>query len=343
EQSSARRRRRRFEPARGVARAARELGADAASGGSLAARRTRHRRRAGRSSRRRPRARRPLRRGGRAEGRVHARRHRARRRRRRRPRSNDGRRGLRLRQSRHGDGRHRRRAVRRDRRAVRAASRPAGRRARRGAAARARGRRCRGGRRRARHGGRRSAAGAQAASESPMTADDSSGEPDADGTPARAELLEPEAALVSAAGETARRGAASRLAPLVVTFSGDLGSGKTTWVRAMLRGLGYRGRVPSPTYTLVEHYPLPDAGVTVVHLDLYRLADDDELDNLGLRDWLAEPATWLLVEWPERSAGLRALADVEIVLEIAGPASRRVRAAAKTARGREAVGLLAGD
>ena len=66
-------------------------------------------------------------------------------------------------------------------------------------------------------------------------------------------------------------------------------------------------------------------------------------DNLGLRDWLAEPATWLLVEWPERSAGLRALADVEIVLEIAGPASRRVRAAAKTARGREAVGLLAGD
>src|SRR5262245_17071248 len=82
--------------------------------------------------------------------------------------------------------------------------------------------------------------------------------------------------------------------PLVVGLRGDLGSGKTTWARAMLRGLGYQGRVPSPTYTLLEQYACD--GLTVVHLDLYRLRGDDELENLGLRDWLAEPRRWLLVE-----------------------------------------------
>src|SRR5690606_3050578 len=275
---------------------------------------------------------------------MHARRHLAARRRQRkracRLRSIRRSSGLRLRQSRHGDRRHRRRAVRGARRPLRAASRPAARRAGRRAAARARRRRCCGGRRRARHGRRRPAAGPAKQGQSAMTADDAVG--DGDGKPsARVELFESEDALAAAAGETARRWATARIAPLVVAFSGDLGTGKTTWVRAMLRGLGYSGRVPSPTYTLVEHYPLPEAGITVVHLDLYRLADEDELDNLGLRDWLAEPATWLLVEWPERSAALHALADVEIALEIAGPSSRRARAAARTARGAEAVDLLA--
>src|SRR5690606_14279734 len=80
-------------------------------------------------------------------------------------------------------------------------------------------------------------------------------------------LHDSEEALASAAGETARRWAEAGLMPLVVALRGDLGTGKTTWVRAMLRGLGYRARVPSPTYTLVEHYVLPDAGLTVVHLD----------------------------------------------------------------------------
>jgi len=161
------------------------------------------------------------------------------------------------------------------------------------------------------------------------------------GAASAVELYDSEEALTSAAGETARRWAGSGLKPLVVALRGDLGTGKTTWVRAMLRGLGYRARVPSPTYTLVEHYPFPDAGLTLVHLDLYRLADEEELDHLGLRDWLAEPGTWLLVEWPERAARLEALADVELVLEIVGPTSRRVRASARTRRGREAVGLLA--
>ena len=167
--------------------------------------------------------------------------------------------------------------------------------------------------------------------------------PDEGGSASRAARFETEERLVTAAQETARRWAEAKMAPLVVVLRGDLGSGKTTWVRAMLRGLGYRGRVPSPTYTLVEHYSLPEAGLTVVHLDLYRLADDAELENLGLRDWLAEPATWLLVEWPERSAALQALADVELALGIEGPTSRGLRAAAKTARGREAVARLVCD
>lgn len=158
---------------------------------------------------------------------------------------------------------------------------------------------------------------------------------------AAARLFDSEDALIRAAAETARRWAEARIRPLVVAFGGDLGSGKTTWVRAMLRGLGYQARVPSPTYTLVEHYPIPESDLTVVHLDLYRLADDTELDNLGLRDWLAEPATWLLVEWPERSAALEALADLELALEIAGPTARRLSVHGRTDRGRAAAALVA--
>ena len=96
------------------------------------------------------------------------------------------------------------------------------------------------------------------------------------------------AELGSEAGLHGARGArcaralrAARAWPLVLGLRGDLGSGKTTWVRAMLRGLGYRGRVPSPTYTLLEQYACGD--LAVVHLDLYRLRGDDELENLGLR------------------------------------------------------------
>lgn len=151
-------------------------------------------------------------------------------------------------------------------------------------------------------------------------------------------VLDTEEILAQAAAAAARGWAAARIAPLVVAFAGDLGSGKTTWVRAMLRGLGYGARVPSPTYTLVEHYPIGD--LTVVHLDLYRLADQGELENLGLRDWLAEPSMWLLVEWPERSPALAALADLELALEIAGPTARRLRVDARTERGRSAALLL---
>lgn len=87
---------------------------------------------------------------------------------------------------------------------------------------------------------------------------------------------------------------------LVMDLSGDLGAGKTTLVRGFLRECGVHGPVRSPTYALVETYTLES--MTFVHLDLYRLNDPSELENLGLRELADDGHTWL-VEWPERGAG----------------------------------------
>ena len=83
----------------------------------------------------------------------------------------------------------------------------------------------------------------------------------------------------------------------VVYLQGDLGAGKTTCARSVLRALGVAGLVRSPTYTLVETYRLPK--ITCVHVDLYRLQALSEVDELGLRDMVG-PGCLLLVEWPER-------------------------------------------
>jgi tRNA threonylcarbamoyladenosine biosynthesis protein TsaE len=122
--------------------------------------------------------------------------------------------------------------------------------------------------------------------------------------------LDSEDALKGLAGTIGRAWAAAPgVGALLVGLEGDLGAGKTTWVRGMLEGLGYTGRVPSPTYTLLEHYTFD--GLDVVHVDLYRLgageADPDargEVEALGLRDWLDRDRCWLLVEWPRRSPEL---------------------------------------
>lgn len=102
-------------------------------------------------------------------------------------------------------------------------------------------------------------------------------------------------------------------AGLLVTLDGELGAGKTTLARALLRGLGHDGPVPSPTYTLVEPYEV--GGHRLTHVDLYRVADESELEFLG---WDDLRSTVLLVEWPERAPGLTRTADLRVVLRYAG-------------------------
>ncbi|MCP5137356.1 MAG: tRNA (adenosine(37)-N6)-threonylcarbamoyltransferase complex ATPase subunit type 1 TsaE [Gammaproteobacteria bacterium] len=106
---------------------------------------------------------------------------------------------------------------------------------------------------------------------------------------------------------------------MFVHLRGDLGAGKTTLVRAWLRGLGHQGAVRSPTYTLIEPYEL-DTGPGY-HLDLYRLGDPEELEYLGLRDLLEVPAL-CLVEWPERGVGVLPPADLTIAIEHTGEARK---------------------
>ena len=132
-------------------------------------------------------------------------------------------------------------------------------------------------------------------------------------------LLLPDSAATERVGAT--------LAPLLLSrpggmihLQGELGAGKTTLSRALLRALGVQGAIRSPTYTLVE--PYESAGRRVLHLDLYRLADPEELYGLGVLDE-APPAAWWLVEWPERGGALLPPPDLRLQLGHA-EASRRL-------------------
>jgi tRNA threonylcarbamoyladenosine biosynthesis protein TsaE len=125
----------------------------------------------------------------------------------------------------------------------------------------------------------------------------------------------------------------------VLYLQGELGSGKTTCVRSLLRALGVTGLVRSPTYTLVETYTT--AGLTCVHLDLYRLGDEGEVEGLGLRD-LAIPGNLLMVEWPEKGGSAVPRADVGLSFSYAGHA-RDARLVSFTELGSGWVSKLAYD
>lgn len=116
---------------------------------------------------------------------------------------------------------------------------------------------------------------------------------------------------------------------LVLALEGDLGAGKSTLARALLRALGVQGAIRSPTYTLVE--PYATARGDCLHLDLYRLADPAELDYLGIDEQYPDCALWL-VEWPARGAGRLPPIDLMLSLERDGR-GRRARLAAASERG----------
>ncbi len=99
----------------------------------------------------------------------------------------------------------------------------------------------------------------------------------------------------------------------IVTLSGGLGAGKTTIARGILRGLGFEGEVPSPTFAILQGYDPPETRLPVGHVDLYRIEEPEELAELGLDDWLEQGV--LLVEWPDRLHG--ALDADALALEIA--------------------------
>lgn len=122
--------------------------------------------------------------------------------------------------------------------------------------------------------------------------------------------------------------ATTRPGQAVLALQGDLGAGKSTTARALLRALGVRGAIRSPTYTLLERYPLAD-GSEAWHLDLYRIGGAGELEFLGLDEGSA--SLWL-VEWPERGEGILPPTDLCVALSMHGP-GRRARLLPGTAAG----------
>lgn len=133
--------------------------------------------------------------------------------------------------------------------------------------------------------------------------------------------------------------AACLFSPLVLTFSGDIGAGKTTFIRAMLRSLGVHTAIKSPTFSLVESYQ--GTHLQIHHFDLYRIHDETELDYIGFRDYFSANAI-CCIEWPERAPGYLALTDVKFTLDLNG-VGRKMRLEALSSTGDTVLSCLAGE
>ncbi len=123
---------------------------------------------------------------------------------------------------------------------------------------------------------------------------------------------------------------------LIIYLNGDLGAGKTTFVRGFLRALGVSHTVKSPTYTLVEPYDIQQ--MKIYHFDLYRLNESHELEAIGIRDYFHANAI-CLVEWPQKGAPFLPLPDLTLSITIM-PNDRLVEIKANNNRGKDALQVL---
>jgi tRNA threonylcarbamoyladenosine biosynthesis protein TsaE len=152
-------------------------------------------------------------------------------------------------------------------------------------------------------------------------------------------FLPDEAATEDLARQAARH-LQARTTPLVLYLQGDLGAGKTSFARGMLRAMGVTGPVRSPTYGLLSEYQTAQG--RVVHIDLYRLRSAAELNALGLADHLPGSVLWL-VEWPDKGrGGVMPLPDAEVWLEVEG-AGRQLRVVGLTPAGADWLSRLCAD
>lgn len=126
-------------------------------------------------------------------------------------------------------------------------------------------------------------------------------------------------------------------APLVMHLRGELGAGKTTFARGLIRALGHSGRVKSPTFSLQEIYIIENT--RLFHFDLYRIQDPGELEFIGIRDAAGEADAICLIEWPERGEGAIPKADIEFAFRHAGD-GRQVDFHGRSARGRSVTRML---
>jgi tRNA threonylcarbamoyladenosine biosynthesis protein TsaE len=124
---------------------------------------------------------------------------------------------------------------------------------------------------------------------------------------------------------------------LVIYLDGDLGAGKTTLTRGLLRGFGHEGKVKSPTYTLVEEYRFGDQ--QLFHFDLYRLADPEELEYMGHRDMFNGEAT-CIVEWATQGEGYLPAADLIVRIDYVNAESRELKFHSQSEMGNAILGRL---